>query len=189
VQESKDNTNRLLAEVRQWGHLRHEYPTLKGGHVTLFSHNGAAPDLTGALDQFLDQAQPGDYVAIMAYLPENPTTKEALKALRVRLRDRLKLATTVGFGPRFLHSTGQLHKGGPNTGLFLQITADDPEDMAIPHQPYTFGTFKQAQAQGDLQALREHDRRVLRLDLGDNIAQGLAELIKVVAYGLAKTIG
>ena len=181
VQESKDNTNRLLDEVRQWGHLQHQEPTLKDGHVALFSQNGSASDLADALDSFLDKAESGDYVAIMAYLPENPTTKEALKTLRVRLRDRLKLATTVGYGPRFLHSTGQLHKGGPNTGLFLQLTADDPEDTAVPHQPYTFGAFKQAQAQGDLQALQEHGRRVLRLDLSDDIAQGLAELLKAVA--------
>ena len=97
-----------------------------------------------------------------------------------RTSPRYRLATTVGYGPRFLHSTGQLHKGGPNTGLFLQLTADNTEDTAVPHQPYTFGVFKQAQAQGDLQALRKHGRRVLRLHLGNDVGQGLAELLEVV---------
>ncbi len=180
VQESKDNTNRLLDEIRQYGHLHQEEPLITEGHIQLFSRNGEAADLAGALTQFFGTAKAGDYAAIMAYLPENPATDAALQAIRLRLRDHYKLATTVGYGPRFLHSTGQLHKGGPNSGLFLQLTADNPQDTAVPHQSYTFGLFKQAQAQGDLQALRQHGRRVLRLHLGDDIAQGLAELIEVV---------
>jgi hypothetical protein len=116
----------------------------------------------------------------MAYLPENAATDAALKAVRLRLRSRYKLATTVGYGPRFLHSTGQLHKGGPNCGLYLQLTAGNQEDTPVPHQPYTFGVFKQAQAQGDLLALRQHGRHVLHLHLGNDVIQGLAELLELL---------
>jgi hypothetical protein len=112
----------------------------------------------------------------MAYLTEEQGTQQALQGLRVRLRDRLRLATTLGYGPRFLHSTGQLHKGGPNTGLFLQLTADDAKDAPVPGRPYTFGTLKRAQALGDLQALRKHGRRVVRIHLGSDVRQGLAAL-------------
>jgi hypothetical protein len=100
--------------------------------------------------------------------------------MRVYLRDKLHLATTLGYGPRFLHSTGQLHKGGPNTGLFLQLTADDAEDVPLPGQPYSFGTLKRAQALGDLQSLRKHERRVVRIHLGPDVQQGLAALEKAI---------
>jgi hypothetical protein len=103
-----------------------------------------------------------------------------LRAIRLRLRDGLCLATTLGYGPRFLHSTGQFHKGGPNTGLFLQLTADDTEDADVPGEPYTFGVLKRAQALGDLEALRKHGRRVVRIHLGANAAEGLEVLQKVL---------
>ena len=135
--------------------------------------------------RFLEQARPGDYVALMAYLTEGPKVEELLQAIREQLRDHLHLATTLGYGPRFLHSTGQLHKGGPNTGLFLQLTADDAEDADVPGRPYTFGVLKRAQAQGDLEALRKHNRRVMRIHLGDDVAQGLADAREVIAASLA----
>ncbi len=96
------------------------------------------------------------------------------------LEDRLHLTTTLGYGPRFLHSTGQFHKGGPNTGLFLQLTAEEVEDMSIPGSVYTFGTFKQAQALGDLEALRKHGRRVGRIQVGANVNEGLKAMVQAL---------
>jgi hypothetical protein len=115
----------------------------------------------------LEEAAAGDYIAIQAYLPRNEDTQRRLHAVRMRLRDRLGLATTVGFGPRFLHSTGQLHKGGPATGIFLQVVDPPLEDAEIPREPYTFATLLAAQAAGDLQALRERGRRIARLSLAE----------------------
>lgn len=141
VQEAKDATNRILAAGRTsdpgWGDL-------------------------GAL---LEQVRPGDYIAITAYIQRNAENEEGLRRIRSRLRDRYTVATTVGFGPRFLHSTGQLHKGGPNTGVFIQVVADDEADLEIPGKPYTFGTLKAAQALGDLESLRARGRRVARVRL------------------------
>jgi transaldolase/glucose-6-phosphate isomerase len=136
------------------------------------------------LRRFLAQAQPGDYVALQAYLTETPATEEMLQVIRLYLRNRLHGATTLGYGPRFLHSTGQFHKGGPNTGLFLQLTADDTEDTAVPEQPYTFGVFKRAQALGDLEALRKHERRVMRIHMGADVSQGLIALKEAVETAL-----
>jgi hypothetical protein len=119
----------------------------------------------GELRELLASARPGEYLAIQAYLPRSVENQRALHAVRMRLRDRLKLATTVGFGPRFLHSTGQLHKGGPNTGLFVQVVDEPTDDVEIPGKPYTFGTLIKAQAAGDLLALRDRDRRVVRVSL------------------------
>jgi hypothetical protein len=152
VQESKDNTNRVLAEFEAIGRL----PAVD---------EAPAGQELAALDRLLARARPGDYIALMAYLPRTPEIESALQHTRTHLRDRLRLATTVGYGPRFLHSTGQLHKGGPNTGVFVQLVADDAEDAPVPDAPYSFSVLKAAQAIGDLQALQAHGRRVLRLRL------------------------
>ncbi|HEV2749237.1 MAG TPA: bifunctional transaldolase/phosoglucose isomerase [Gemmatimonadales bacterium] len=142
VAESKQNTKDVLA-----------------------GHEPAAPAATAAeRDQFLSAIRPGDYLAIMAYLPPTPQNDGRLAALRVRLRDRLKVATTVGYGPRFLHSTGQLHKGGPPVGHFLQITERAEPDVPIPGESYTFGQLEMAQAEGDLRALRGRGRPAIRVD-------------------------
>ncbi|HYF12505.1 MAG TPA: glucose-6-phosphate isomerase, partial [Actinomycetota bacterium] len=118
------------------------------------------------LDAALRLVAPGDYVAIHAYLDRTPENEDRLQRARVALRDRLRVATTVGFGPRFLHSTGQLHKGGSNRGVFLQVVDDGrDEDVAVPGQPYSFGTLIDAQALGDLRALRAGDRRVARVTM------------------------
>jgi transaldolase/glucose-6-phosphate isomerase len=183
VQESKNNTNRLLALVREQGRLPEEEPTLAEGPLSFYTQDGGAT-AAAALARFLRQAQPGDYLALLAYLPEEAATGRALQAMRLSLRDHLKLATTLGYGPRYLHSTGQLHKGGPNTGLFLLLTADDREDAQVPGRPCTFGVFKKAQALGDLEALRQHGRRVLRIHLGADLPQGLAKLSQVVHAAL-----
>ena len=129
---------------------------------------------------FLRQARPGDYVALMAYLQPTREKTSVLQSLRVRLRDSLHLATTLGYGPRFLHSTGQLHKGGANNGLFIQLTADDAEDLAIPGAPYTFSVLKQAQALGDMHSLLSKQRRVLRLHMGKDVHGQLARFDRML---------
>ncbi len=184
VQESKDNTNRLLKLVKETGRLPGDEPILVEAPLSLFLERGA-PTMAQALAGFLNQARPGDYLALLAYLPENPAVNLGLQDIRRRLRNRLRLATTLGYGPRYLHSTGQFHKGGPNAGLFLLLTANDPEDAPIPGQPYTFGVFKQAQALGDLEALRRHGRRVARLHLGADLGQGLARLSQALEAALS----
>jgi transaldolase/glucose-6-phosphate isomerase len=175
VQESKDNTNRLLKQVEQAGTLPQEKPALVDGPLQFFANEGAS-DAKGLFSNFFGTVRPGDYVALQAYLTEGPEVNSALQDLRMLLRDRLHLATTLGYGPRFLHSTGQYHKGGPNSGLFLQLTSEDLEDAAVPGRPYTFGLLKKAQALGDLEALRKHDRRAVRVDLGKYVLGGLAAL-------------
>ena len=138
------------------------------------------------LDGFLHQVQAGDYVALMAYLEPASAYKAMLQAVRMQLRDGLRVATTLGFGPRFLHSTGQFHKGGPANGLFIQITADDAEDLPVPGEPYTFSVLKRAQALGDLQSFESKKRRVVRIHLGDKIKSGLDHLLKVVETVVGK---
>ena len=144
--------------------------------------DSASPS-SDALDRFLSQARPGDYVSLQAYLQPTPETAAELADLRMWLRDRTGLATTVGFGPRFLHSTGQLHKGDGGHGLFIQLTADDPRDVAIPDEAgspassITFGLLKEAQALGDQRALLDVDRRVIRFHLGQDVLGGLQRLL------------
>ncbi len=175
VQESKDNTNRLLKAVHDQGQLPAEQPALAVNGLEFYfdEHAATAVDM---LMQFLAQAHAGDYLALMAYIPENSASDDALQNIRSMLQEHLHITTTLGYGPRFLHSTGQFHKGGPNSGLFLQLTADDVEDAPIPDAPYTFGTFEAAQALGDLEALQKHGRRVGRVHLGTDINQGLSVL-------------
>jgi hypothetical protein len=152
--------------------------------LRFFTRDGAeSPE--GLLWAFLARARTGDYISLQAYLPEEASTDRTLQAMRLRLRDALGFATTLGYGPRFLHSTGQLHKGGPDTGLFIQLTCRDATDISIPGRPYTFGVFKKAQALGDLEALIRHGRRVMRIDLGDNVKKGLAHLQRLLEGALA----
>ena len=150
--------------------------------------SGSSSPVTGeALDDFLSQTEPGDYVALQAYLQPTTETDAALLNLRTRIRDRLHVATTAGYGPRFLHSTGQLHKGDAGRGLFVQFTADDPKDLPIPDAPgspassITFGVRKAAQALGDQRALLNAGRRVLRFHLGANVPGGLKLLVEALS--------
>lgn len=144
-----------------------------------------APLNPATLEAFLAQARPGDYIALQAYLQPTPETEAALQRLRLQLRDRLRLATTVGYGPRFLHSTGQLHKGDAGHGLFIQFTADDPQDAPIPDEAdapassITFGVLKAAQAMGDRQALLNASRRVIHFHLGRDVVKELDRLAAV----------
>ena len=183
VQESKDSTNRLIEEVKAKGRLTESEPALREGGLSFYT------DISGGsgcsvLKAFFSTVHPSDYVALQAYLTETRSTTKALQDMRAAIRDSLGLATTLGYGPRFLHSTGQFHKGGPNKGLFLQLTVDDPEDAAIPGTNYTFGILKKAQAAGDLEALKKHGRRTMRIHLGKNVEEGLAGLSKIVLESL-----
>jgi len=135
-----------------------------------------AASLAGHLKAHLDRLGKGDYFALLAYLQMNAATEERLQAIRHRVRDRKRVATCLGFGPRFLHSTGQAYKGGPNTGVFLQVTCDDAKDLPVPGQRYTFGVVKAAQARGDFQVLAERERRALRVHLGPDVEAGLRTL-------------
>ena len=146
VQQAKDLTDEVLREYQASGDLRWE-------------------KATDSLEDLLTGSRPGDYLAILAYVRQTPETDRALYELRRKVVERYGIATTVGYGPRYLHSTGQLHKGGPDTGLFLQITSGHERDIDVPGQPYTFGTLAEAQALGDLRALRALGRRVARIHL------------------------
>ena len=164
VQEAKDLTKRVLSEGN---------PPTVGEGIRWAGQQGAT--LEAAVQALLAQLRPGDYVALLGYIPPDAEHDRALTAIRLAIRDKHHVATTLGYGPRYLHSTGQLHKGGPNTGLFVQLVGDDPKDIKIPGQKFSFGVLKQAQALGDFQALRNHGRRVLRVQVRD-VAQGLTKI-------------
>jgi len=168
VQEAKDLTRKVLSEGN---------PPTVGEGIRWTGQQGS--DLSAAIQSLLNQVKPGDYIALMAYIAPDDEHDAALGAIRLALRDRYRVATTVGYGPRFLHSTGQLHKGGPNTGVFLQIVGDDINDVPIPGEKFSFGVLKQAQALGDFQALRNHGRRVLRVQMRD-VADGLTRIGQAV---------
>jgi hypothetical protein len=188
VQESKENTIHLLEEVGRSGSLSEPAPDLKEDSLEFYgAEKGESP--AEYLKAFFARAKPGHYIALQAYLPEKPEIHQRLQEIRILLRDELHLATTLGYGPRFLHSTGQFHKGGPNTGLFIQLTADDDEDTPIPGTHYTFGIFKRAQALGDLKSLQKHDRRVMRIHLGKNLPQGLDALTHLIKQTMVKKKG
>jgi len=182
VQEAKDNTAKLLEAYRSGGEPSDGPAACEAEGVSLFTDPGIQPaSVADGLAAHLARARPGDYLALLAYLPPGDDVSARLQALRTLLRDRLKIATTVGYGPRYLHSTGQLHKGGPDTGLFIQITWEDPEDLAVPGEPYSFAVLKRAQALGDLRALRDRGRRVIRLHLNRSPADALERLTGMVA--------
>ena len=169
VAESKENTKRILDEVQRTGTLPDE---------------AAVSDPVAAIAAHVANAVAGrDYVAFMAYVTPDAENEAALQDLRTVVRDSRRVATTLGFGPRFLHSTGQLHKGGPDTGVFVQITWDDPVDLEIPDEPFTFSTLKRAQAAGDLQSLHSHGRRAIRVHVGGDPA-GFVASVRRIAGGL-----
>lgn len=196
VQESKDNTRRLLESAaapaegrgRDGGATRGGGADDEGGSATRSGEPRSLmvddDELPAALAAFFAQARPGDYVALQAYVAPGPAVWADLQALRVFLRDRLRLATTLGYGPRFLHSTGQLHKGGANKGLFLQLVGGDPIDVDIPGRTYSFGALKSAQARGDLGALHAHGCRALRVSFGDDPLAGTRRLGALLAGAL-----
>jgi transaldolase/glucose-6-phosphate isomerase len=189
VQESKDNTKALLATYASTGTLDEPKPSVEGRSfdVTYLSGsaNIAAGDTAQALAGLFAQLQPHDYAAITAYIARNATHAALLDELRLKIRDARKVATTVGFGPRFLHSTGQLHKGGPDSVVILQITADDGADPVIPGMNVGFRTLLAAQALGDWQSLDKRHRRGVRIHLKGDIEPALRALLATVDEALS----
>lgn len=181
VARAKENTSDLLATWKR-SHRLPEWPpdAEDEGIVLMAKSNKKIPSVAKGLSAHLAQAEPGDYLAIQAYLTPSAEVGSRLQEVRTLVRDRLRMATTVGFGPRYLHSTGQLHKGGRPNGLFIQITSDDKDDLPIPGSSYGFSTLKAAQALGDLQTLRDAGRRVIRLHLTGRPAIGLQQLVQMV---------
>ncbi|MBX3065130.1 MAG: bifunctional transaldolase/phosoglucose isomerase [Anaerolineae bacterium] len=200
VTESKNNTLRLLEFYEKEGRLPQELPILHEEGVSLYAdaatgkllHDLAvqqsfdSTQLASLLAAFFTLVRSGDYFALLAYLQQSPFNEAALETIRRRLRHTFSRAVTLGFGPRFLHSTGQLHKGGANNGIFVQITVSDHADPAIPQANYGFSTLKQAQAAGDWQALQSKGRRVVRLHIENDTHSGLATLAKAVEAAAAK---
>jgi transaldolase / glucose-6-phosphate isomerase len=190
VEESKVVTRRLAAEYEKTGKLPEEEPLLQENGMALFADEknrralGDRRSVTSYLNAFLDELRPHDYFALLAFIEMNESHTRALQSIRGLVRDRTRVATTVGFGPRFLHSTGQAHKGGPNSGVFLQITADNPHDLPVPGQRYSFGTIKLAQARGDFEVLASRGRRALRVHLTD-IERGLQSLHAAIRDALS----
>lgn len=195
VEASKIETRKLTDEYEREGSLPGESPLFTGEGVSLFTDGknaaalrqaaGANPKLWDYLRAHLNRLSAGDYFALLAYIEMNQPHEDALQSIRECVRDKKRVATCLGFGPRFLHSTGQAYKGGPNSGVFLQITCDDARDLPVPGQKYTFGIVKAAQARGDFQVLAERDRRALRVHLGANLAAGLAGLQAAIQRALA----
>ena len=192
VTESKDNTSRLLDYYKQHGSLPRTSPLIVSETVSLYAdermskqlydlctqHQYQHNTMTGLIAAQVNASQAGDYFALLAYLPTTAEIDDKLEEIRRRLRHVTRRAVTVGYGPRFLHSTGQLHKGGANNGIFIQITREEPLDLPIPEAPYSFGVFKTAQAAGDLEALQSKGRRALRLHVENNdVLGGLQKLL------------
>lgn len=193
VEASKVETKKLTEEYEHTGSLPAETPIFETEGIKLFCDDrnaGALNDsvsdrsLTGYLKAHLDRLTGGDYFALLAYLEMNQAHERVLQSARHSVRDRKRVATCLGFGPRFLHSTGQAYKGGPNSGVFLQITCDDAFDFPVPGQKYTFGIVKAAQARGDFQVLAERGRRALRVHLGADVKAGLDKLDDAVRAAL-----
>ncbi|MFH1680067.1 MAG: hypothetical protein ABIH26_05410 [Candidatus Eisenbacteria bacterium] len=184
VKESKHRTGDLLAEYVRSGRLDEGDACFEDGEtrldsdVPLTAADGSGPG--ERLAAHLARARPGDYLGLLAFLAPADEVSGFLADLRSALRSRTGLATSAGYGPRFLHSTGQLFKGGANRGVFVQLTADDESDLSIPGLPYSFGVLKRAQALGDLAALRTHGRRVLRVHFKTDPAAGIRRLIRIV---------
>lgn len=191
VESAKIETRRLTTEYEKTGKLPEQSPIFEGDGIKLFAEPSYAAilhgaqdvgklDLAGYLRAHLAQLRPGDYFATLGFIQRDREHEKTLQQLRHVVRDKMRVATCLGFGPRFLHSTGQDYKGGPNTGVFLQVTADHAHDLAIPDQRYTFGVVIDAQAAGDLAVLQQRGRRALRAHLGKDVEAGLKTLSKAI---------
>jgi transaldolase/glucose-6-phosphate isomerase len=193
VEASKIASRKLTEEFEKTRSLPAEEPFFVNDGVKLFADasysatlaQGAdTPTLVGYLRAHLGQIGVGDYVALLAYIEMNDAHEKALQAVRMAIRDSKQTATCLGFEPRFLHSTGQAYKGGPNQGVVVQITCDDPVDVAVPGREYGFSVVKAAQARGDFTVLEERKRRALRVHLAD-VEGGLSRLTAAVGQALA----
>jgi transaldolase/glucose-6-phosphate isomerase len=195
VEASKVATRKLTSEYEKTGALPPESPILSEAGIDLYTDEknasalasaaGSDKTLAGYLRAHLNRLKTGDYFALLGYIEMNEAHGRALQQMRTAVRDKKRVATCLGFGPRFLHSTGQAYKGGPNSGVFLQVTCDDKIELPVPGQKYTFGVVKAAQARGDFQVLAERDRRALRVHLHD-VEKGLAALEAAVASALSR---
>ncbi len=191
VEASKIETKKLTSQYETTGSLPPESPFFEEKGIKLFADEKNAAALKGGakladvLKTHLSRLGADDYFAVLGYITMNPANEKTLQTIRHAVRDKKKVATVLGFGPRFLHSTGQAYKGGPNSGVFLQITCDDAKDLPVPGQKYTFGIVKAAQARGDFAVLAERGRRALRVHLGKNLKSGLATLAKAVQKAIA----
>lgn len=195
VEASKIATRNLTSAYEQTGSLPAEAPIVEADGMKLFTDDANAAALAQAagsdkslgayLKAHLNRLSAGDYFALLAYVQMNEKHEQQLQSMRHRVRDKKAVATCLGFGPRFLHSTGQAYKGGPNSGVFLQITCDDAADVPVPGHKYTFGIVKAAQARGDFQVLAERKRRALRVHLGSDVSAGLTKLSAAVEQALA----
>jgi transaldolase/glucose-6-phosphate isomerase len=193
VQESKDATKALLDKYAHEGKLPEQIPLASDGQLSVYAGGEAGASGTGSVREVLRahcaKIKAGDYVALLAYVEETPEIEAAMQRVRTTARDATGCATTTGYGPRFLHSTGQLHKGGPDSGVFIQMTAPDKVDLEVPGAPYTFGILKQAQALGDFQSLLAHGRRAIRVDLGNDVLSGLQRLQELLGDVLSENPG
>ena len=191
VEASKVETRKLTSEYEAKGKLPVEVPFFEANGVQFYADEKNVAAIHGGLNAaavlktHLSRLKPGDYFAVLGYIPMNAENEKALQTMRHAVRDKKKVATVLGFGPRFLHSTGQAYKGGPNSGVFLQITCADAKDLPVPGQKYTFGVVKAAQARGDFAVLSERGRRALRVHLGKNLKSALATLSKAVQKAVA----
>src|SRR5712691_10629927 len=189
VQESKDNTKHFLEVYKKNRSLPDQELGSEGRGLKAYcdaetiAELGSGVPIEGFVTAHLKRAHAGDYIAMLDYIMETPDHEDLIQAIRTHLRDALHVATTTGYGPRFLHSTGQLHKGGPASGVFIQVTADNAVDVPLPNEAFTFGVLKQAQALGDFQSLASRHRRAIRLHLGADVAAGLATLLQIVEKG------
>lgn len=194
VEASKIETKKLTTAYEEAGRLPGEAPILEQDGLKVFADPrnaaavsaavGSARTLESILTAHFGRFRAGDYGAFLAYLPMTPAFEASLRTLQNRLRDAKHAAVCLGFGPRFLHSTGQAYKGGPNSGVFLQLTCDDAADLPVPGKRYTFGVVKAAQARGDLAVLVERGRRVLRIHLPSDVSRGLDRLARAVEAAL-----
>jgi transaldolase / glucose-6-phosphate isomerase len=189
VQESKDATKELLEKFTAEGKLEDQSILVQDGTLAIYADERTRAELPNAsaldaLRAHLSRIKPGDYIAMLDYIEETPEHDALIGAIRTHLRDATHCATTTGYGPRFLHSTGQLHKGGSDAGVFIQVTAPDRVDLPIPERAYTFSTLKQAQALGDFRALSSRGRRAIRVDLGADQTAGLKRLYELIAQAI-----
>ena len=193
VTEAKTATQAVLQRFLERGAFEPAATVVAGGGISIEAPEAVAGALSAKVGKdplawipaLLGLARPGDYVALLAYAHRTPERHERLERLRLALRNASRLATTTGWGPRFLHSTGQLHKGGPDTGLFVQLVCDEGDDLAIPGERYGFGALRRAQAAGDYEVLARRGRRVIRVDLGREVERGLDALTAAVESGVA----
>jgi transaldolase/glucose-6-phosphate isomerase len=192
VQESKDATKELLEAFKQNGKLQEQAVLAEGDGITIYADDATraalpSSSVADALKAHLQRVKPGDYIALLDYFEESEDVEGVVQQIRTHLRDATHCATTTGYGPRFLHSTGQLHKGGPASGVFMQVTAADARDVEIPGEPFTFSTLKQAQALGDFRSLSTRGRRAVRVEIGADVVAGLRRLYDLVREAVPVT--